>query len=59
MIPESVPRSSDGADRITFTAAQKSKLEALFRRKKYPTRKEKAVLAAKLDVPLIKVVVSL
>ena len=50
-------RSSEGAYRIIFTAAQKSKLEALFRRKKYPTKKERSALGAKLDVPLDKVTV--
>ena len=44
-------------DRIIFTAAQKSKLEALFRKNKFPNRKEKAALAEKLDLPLDKVTV--
>ena len=46
-------------DRIIFTSDQKSKLEALFRKNKFPNRKEKAALAAKLDVPLNKVMVCL
>jgi len=50
-----VTRSSFANDKIYFTADQKSKLDALFRKNKYPSRKEKAALAIELDVPLAKV----
>jgi len=40
-----------------FTADQQFQLEALFQKKKIPDRKEKALLAAKLGVPLEKVTV--
>ena len=52
-------RSSFANEKICFTADQKSKLYALFRKNKYPSRKEKAALAIELDVPLEKVMVCL
>ncbi len=42
-----------------FTAKQKAELEAKFRSNKYPTRKEKVALAAKLDIGVTKVQVCL
>ena len=50
-------KRSSGVDRILFTADQQFQLEALFQKKKFPVRKEKALLAAKLGVPLEKVTV--
>ena len=41
--------------RIVFTAEQKATLEATFRNKKYLSREEKATLAAKLDLGIVKV----
>ncbi|KAJ7355087.1 hypothetical protein OS493_027876 [Desmophyllum pertusum] len=48
-----IMRSS--GDRIIFTADQKATLEAVFRKQKYPDQKQKATLAAKLDVNITKV----
>ena len=42
-----------------FTRDQRAALEAKFRRKKYPTRKEKVKLASKFGVDFCKVQVSL
>ena len=50
-------KRSSGVDRILFTADQQFQLEALFQKKTFPDRKEKALLAAKLSVPLEKVTV--
>ena len=55
--PDPVRKRSSGVDRILFTADQQFQLEALFQKKKFPVRKEKALLAAKLGVPLEKVTV--
>ena len=50
--PDPVRKRSSGVDRILFTADQQFQLEVLFQKKKFPDRKEKALLAAKLGVPL-------
>jgi len=55
--PDPVRKRSSGVDRILFTADQQFQLETLFQKKKFPVRKEKALLAAKLGVPLEKVTV--
>ena len=59
LLPDAVTRSSFANEKIYFTADQKSKLDALFQKNKYPSRKEKAALAIELDVPLAKVMVCL
>ena len=51
--------SSCSEGKTFFTAEQKEALEAKFRTKKYPTRNEKASLAAKLDIGVTKVQVCL
>ncbi|KAL9960412.1 hypothetical protein ACROYT_G033864 [Oculina patagonica] len=43
------------SSKTIFTAKQKAELEAKFRSNKYPTRKEKVALAAKLDIGVTKV----
>ena len=42
-------------ERSIFSDHQKAKLEAMFRKKKYPSFKEKATLAATLDIDIKKV----
>ena len=59
LLPDEVTRSAFADEKIYFTADQKSKLDALFRKNKYPSRKEKAALAIELNVPLAKVMVCL
>ena len=44
-----------GEGRAFFTAEQKAELEAKFRREKYPSRKEKVTLAAKLEIGVAKI----
>ena len=56
---DSVATSSCEEGKIIFSDEQKAALEAKFRTKKYPTRKEKAKLATKLGVGIHKVQVSL
>ena len=56
---DSVTVSSSGEGKTFFTAEQREALEAMFHRKKYPTRNEKASRAAKLDIGVTKVQVCL
>ena len=54
-----VTASSCEEGKTIFTSDQRAALEAMFRRKKYPTRNEKVKLASKLGVDFCKVRVSL